>query len=299
MNKFLESCKGNKIFNHVAFNGGKYFIGNEKKNEFYELYCKSYNAGEYLYLIESCLYPCVFFIDVDQKINYFDILKYFPNQDSIICKCTQTDGIHFIFPNLIINNYEHIDCIPKDLQCLIDMSVYKTGLRMIGSRKLNSDRVYLPIYKYNGCEKMSEFSILTPELVKLCSIQTPESSWNSSKLGIKNTHLKSDYSDGSILQKLNENYKTCQIKKVTKMNDDLYCIQTNSKFCINKNDFHKSVGVYFVMKKNAKDNWEIRQKCYCKCNIERNNGLCKNFTSQGITLSLNDINQIKIKSLLI
>ena len=296
MNKFLGNCKANSIFNHVAFNGGKYFIGNEKKNEFYELYCKSYNSGEYLYLIESCLYPCVFFIDIDKKIELLDILKYFPNQDSIICKCTETDGIHIIFTNLIINNYENIECIPNELKSLIDMSVYKTGLRMIGSRKLNSNRVYLPIFKYNGCEKISEFSMLTPELLKSCSIQTPESSCNPSQSRIKNATLKSEYSDYSFFQKLHENYKSCQIKKVTKMNDKIYYIQTDSKFCLNKNDFHKNNFIYFVMKKNAKDNWEIRQKCYCKCNIERNNGMCKNFISQGIILSLNEINEIKIKS---
>lgn len=303
---YLKTFKSQSDFNYVSFDGGKYNINNENRITFIKEYCDSYNRNEYLYLVECCLYPCKLFIDIDKKdiqdIDYKDIIKmvssHFEKHEMIVCLCTHTNGIHIIFNDIMLKSATHITTLlPGDIMKYIDMSVYKTGLRLIGSRKLNEDRVYLPRYKYINGIKQETYNIktLTPEILNLCCIQTDESKQKpnhqktSSLQTVNYKNLESHF-----LYKLHNVYGNCKIKRVFIKNSVIY-IQTNSKFCMNLNDNHKNNYVYFIIKKNNQDDHILSQKCFCRCNTveKRQYGYCRDFCSKEVIISRNDYNFIR------
>lgn len=286
---YMHQFKSNDKYNYVSFDGGKYYIDSNNKQNFFQKYMNAFNTGEYLYMVELCTYPCKFFIDIDKEIDLNFILNFFDSEISIICKCTETKGIHLIFPNLIMKSFDDIACVPIELRNVIDMSVYKSGLRMIGSKKLHQNRIYLPVYKYKGCKKIETFRTLNMDLLHLCSIHTHDSSiYEKAKKRTNSINV-------NIFENLHPEYNNIKIKKVFRYNNDIICIQTNSKFCLNLNDYHKNNFIYFLIKKNKKDNMVLCQKCFCKCNTKdkRLYDYCKNFTSIEYILTLDEINYFK------
>ena len=90
-----------------------------------------------MHMVERVRYPCKFFMDVDKidgidmkLIDYF-ISKY-PTDEFIICINEINTGIHIIFQNKTVSSPEEAI---KECKIECDKTVYRTGLRMIGSKK--------------------------------------------------------------------------------------------------------------------------------------------------------------------
>jgi hypothetical protein len=295
---FLKSKESTDISNFCTFVGNKYFIPNEELPNFRKLYCDSVNNGEFLYMVERVRYPCKFYIDVDKKdckgLDLFDImvkiLKYYDKYETLVCVCTEKNGIHIIFQNLIVDNVDQaISQVPNELNDFIDTSVYSTGLRMIGSRKPNEDRVYLPRFKMKGEMVLKHYLKykITIRLLERSIINLDHTDINPVSKHITNLQCQVCSEPFNWLSDLYPSHKGMFIKKVYKFKNNIY-IQTNSKRCLNmKNEFHKSNFVYFMIFKNKKGVDFVTQKCYCTCDTTegRLNGKCKSFYSSPIPLT--------------
>ena len=79
----------------------------------------------------------------------------------------------------------------------------------------------------------------------------------------------------SFLQETYEN-KNIITKSFKKLGNYISC-GTNSKFCLNINDFHKNAKVYYVFDLNKKICY---QKCFCTCEKQKPFTNCRNFKSK-------------------
>lgn len=159
------------IQTHLSFNKGKYNVPDEHFDDFNKKYfefLKTKTENENVYLIEKINNSnFAFFMDIDidkNKKNGFSdtevqnliiiinkiINKYNEDEniiENIVCKCN--DKYHIIYNNLIVNDKiakklveEIIEEFVKEndisknfCENCIDCSVYRTGLRMLGSIK--------------------------------------------------------------------------------------------------------------------------------------------------------------------
>jgi len=307
MFKFLNEFKTNRTSNYVSLSNGKYYIPIEKRTQFFNRYVSSYYENEYMYLVERVEYPCKLYIDIDGKNNICTsqivkyILKEISSKDIMICKCTETDGYHIIFNDIILNSKDDIiQFLPETLKQYIDLSVYSSGLRMIGSRKPHLDRVYLP-YKIiinNVSKKIKEK--MSVDILMKCSINTHEKIVCKSSehvVGsecpnkIQNTNDMKNMGNvhrcSQLFSLINENYRNVYITKIkrTKINNIIYTIfNTTSKYCINYEKEHNNAHIYFILTENN-DNVKINQRCCCKCDIQRKHGLCSKYKSKDIELN--------------
>lgn len=172
--RFTKDISDNKKLTHLSFNGGKYNVSDEKHDEFYKMYYKSLTEGEELYIIEKIneTSKFAFFLDIETpngknyiiKKNDIDIIiketvgvckLFFTNDDNNLTQACEyivskrNNKYHVNFPNLIVKNntanilikqiLNKIDVKVDDylLKNLIDTSVYRTGLRLLGSKKKN------------------------------------------------------------------------------------------------------------------------------------------------------------------
>ena len=53
LQEFLDNHKGDSLWTHTSLKGGKYFIPDEHKDQFYELYVESIRDQEKQYLTEK------------------------------------------------------------------------------------------------------------------------------------------------------------------------------------------------------------------------------------------------------
>lgn len=156
---------------HLSFNKGKYNVPDEKYDEFYKKYYKTITDENdpdrtSLYLIEKVYNSnFAYFIDLDIKnedIDDQDILDVIEIAKETIVqmfrgtalteyivskrKTDTNSNYHINFYNLIVNNVtgkaltskilENKTVLSGELKNSIDLSVYRTGLRLLGSRKL-------------------------------------------------------------------------------------------------------------------------------------------------------------------
>lgn len=287
---FIEWCKKNNVFTqdskittHLLLNGGKLCITNDLLEEFYYIYSKSLELNEDLYIVEKVSNKLNYFLDIDCKnIDNIDIESIIENIDNIfqiskyIYKCNKTNGFHIIFPNenhtptecenitkqliqklCCVNNYNE-----ELLKQIIDCSVYKTGLRMIGSYKKDDHRYYT----INSIPRTQ----LSKEDIKNSSIR-----FSNINIDLKFVPRVLMYSNdlkyliAKEIEYFNQNYKDIKVTKIEKINKDLFCINTNSHYCMNKNENHTKEVVYFVVSKK-----KIFQKCYSS------NGKIENMTNK-------------------
>ena len=164
-----------KTQTHLAFNGGKYNVDDKHYNEFYKNYYEQLIAGNNeLYIIEK-VQNCKFayFLDIEvpkgdtiiltktqvetiiQKMNVI-ISQTFKQSDTF----TLTENIitqriinkditkfHVNYPNLVVaSNIAQVitkkliaELANSNLKKVIDISVYRTGLRLFGSKKSKKD----------------------------------------------------------------------------------------------------------------------------------------------------------------
>jgi P4 family phage/plasmid primase-like protien len=160
---------------HLSFNKGKYNVPDEKYEEFYKKYYETIvnEKDADLYLIEKVYNSnFAYFIDLDindKDIGDSDIIDVIEVSKETISKMfqmeTDTDNkdilnyivskritdkgsnYHINFYNLIVNNVvgkrltncilENTNVLSGNLKSCIDLSVYRTGLRLLGSKKGN------------------------------------------------------------------------------------------------------------------------------------------------------------------
>lgn len=160
---------------HLSFNNGKYNVPDNKFDDFYKNYYNvisdvNNQERDSLYLIEKVSNSKFsFFIDLDvpkksdYKISDEDVLDIIDVSKTVISEMfigngmnldefivskritTRGSNYHINFYNLIVNNVVakkliteilQKDLLSNDLKGCIDVSVYRTGLRMLGSKKL-------------------------------------------------------------------------------------------------------------------------------------------------------------------
>ena len=163
--KFTQNIENSKDLTHLAFIGGKYNVPDTCYEEFYEKYYQAYVNGESLYIIEKIGNNFAFFIDIEvpknenlQTIitneNLQSIIsktkqvfeKTFINFDDTLVISKRNNKFHINYPNIIVNSNiaqylikNIILVLEQELKKIIDTSVYRTGLRLFGSKKKDAD----------------------------------------------------------------------------------------------------------------------------------------------------------------
>lgn len=208
---------------HLSFNKGKYNVPDEKLDEFYEKYYQAMLSNTDLYLIEKVhnSHFC-FFMDIDapkdKKVALTDenvqmllatvndiVIKMFCGDsvkltENVVSK--RMDKYHVNYPNIMVNSviakkiYEQLCDIKNDkleelVKC-IDISVYRTGLRMLGSKKNDSKskkQTEKQVYRVYNLEKQqyTEIKDTSYEVFKKTLLRKKETDSNL-------TLLKEEYS---------------------------------------------------------------------------------------------------------
>lgn len=217
--KFSENNASKQT--HLAFRGGKYNVPDGKYEEFYKNYFEKMSKGEELFMIEKIHNSLfTFFMDIEapkgsdiilddesvrsilgETVKCLREVFVEPNVEYIVSKSTneKENKYHVNFPNIITNSniVKEIFCtgseensyIQQLMKC-VDTSVYRTGLRMLGSKKKVADHVY----KLYDLEKGGfSGSALTWETFKKCVIRVPEgTSLTPTKHMLEQTDEKSE-----------------------------------------------------------------------------------------------------------
>ena len=295
MQSFLASHRASdtRCVTHLNLTGGKYEIRTDV-GEFRNLYAKTRNP---MHLVERVLYPSRFFVDVDKYPDAIDglfheVTKHFPCV--VMCVCTEGEtGIHLIFPDVVVHNPEDAnttcarlcDRVPV-LAPFVDKSVYRSGLRMLGSHKSATVQRAYSMYGSNHSNptRVSAFDL------GLCSIHhgihgQPPVSITSKPAPSTRRLTGSIHVDFSVL---NDAYKAVCVFDVKKYGtgDRYYTLLCNNRFCQNIMEEHRSKCAYFVVDVRKK---EVTQRCLCKCQTKS----CSSFISHRAKIGLREFYKIK------
>ena len=278
---------------HVCLQGGKLRITESNVKKFISIYRNLLKNNEPLYLVERVSSIINFFIDIDAKQDenttniVKDVLQILPLKH-VLYKCNKTNGYHILFPDVITTPDEAYSMIVSLKKKLIDVklynkefinkciddTVYKSGLRMIGSYKPNTTRYYTE-------NNISRLKIKKDEIESSFIRASYDVYKQTSKIS---KSIKCDESNMIIseIKTFNKIYDNIQIRSIKKIGNTI-SIATNSQFCMNINRNHNSHFIYFIITPKK----ILHQKCFCKCNTleGRQHGLCSNFKSIGFPLS--------------
>lgn len=177
LTRFLNSYTKDtsKVQTHLNLNGGKYNIPENQLNSFYKIYYDEIikNNNE-ISLSEKISEHFAYFQDIDSKgktINDDDIMKLIATSIKLMKEWFDVDQINYIvskrMSNYHINYYDIVvtsetailftkEIVEKEemFKDYIDTSVYKTGLRLLGSSKgkqsnQNDEEKFYKIYDLN------------------------------------------------------------------------------------------------------------------------------------------------------
>jgi P4 family phage/plasmid primase-like protien len=198
-NNFLSKYKNDteKTQTHLSFVNGKYNIPIDEIPKINKIYFQAIQANEHIYLMEKITntnFP--FFLDIDLPkdtsviITISDIkiiIKLFNdllqnhvidnNGDFVVSRRKVSRDVykyHINFPELPVN-YEIasilanllINVLPDNLKSTIDKSVYRTALRMLGSRKNKDDTNVYRVFDIETSEYLDlTFDLFTKTLLK-------------------------------------------------------------------------------------------------------------------------------------
>jgi hypothetical protein len=277
MNSFLttHTTRSSQEATHLSLVGGKYKIKDSASvKQFRELYISHPNTN---YIVERVCYPGYFFMDLDKcRIPLAGLSKLlkslsdevFIYSNAIVPNSEMELGIHAIFKNIIIHSPVDAERILNkmcekvpEIQEYVDHSVYRSGLRMIGSKKsYKVNRIYLPLNKRHLTIRDLENASIHYKI----ETATPYSGQprqiteylNTKYLNFKGIHPLFEKISIQSVQKKERIDFLSDNKQTT------FIIISTSKFCPNINGTHKSKNAYFVL--NTKSH-EVYQKCLCKC----------------------------------
>jgi hypothetical protein len=301
--KFKNYCKQNGLFTkdasiatHLFMDGGMLSVDTQKLPEFLNTYVNCLVNGEVITLVEKLGKNCTmrFFMDIDKTDEIDDIITagtkvigMFPS----VYQCTQRKGYHLIF-NKEVTNKDAIefgtkikDELKTSRKNVVDLSVYNTGLRMIGSHKYCNvkheyeHRSYMPM---NDTSPIT-LDILKPSIVRIRPV-IPNKEKNNSGPNERSHSTLNKY-----FKKLNNAFDNINVRNIQKLDNNTYCVSVESKFCININKEHTKNHVYFVIHKG-----QMYQKCHSN-NMKTAGRLynyCHCFKSMPVKLSQTDYNNI-------
>lgn len=195
--KFIENNASKQT--HLAFRGGKYSVPESKYEEFYKNYYEKMKRGEEMFMIEKIHNSTfAFFMDIEapkgseiilvdesvktileETVKCLKEVFVDPNVEYIISKSTneKENKYHVNFPYIITDSNTTNEIFKgtcgensyvEQLMKCVDKSVYRTGLRMLGSKKKVADHVY-KLYDLERGEFLE--SVLTWEAFKKCTIR--------------------------------------------------------------------------------------------------------------------------------
>jgi hypothetical protein len=173
-----------------------------------------------------------------------------------------------------------------------------------GTGKL-TEVAYLPIFRYNctGPFKLMERVDTTEPSVDVlfaatirtdCKVTqsiSPPGDIPKKREGFFNRdQTKNEVKDPTVsnlletyIQSNMSGQSTAKVHKIFKSDKgNAYFIATDSSYCENLGRCHSSNHVWFLIQE---DDFKISQKCFCRCDILRNRGFCKDFTGRGHELT--------------
>jgi hypothetical protein len=271
MDSFLKKHTTSEVSEttHLSLVGGKYNIPYHEMDTFYKLYVHELNHNRPLYLVERVRYPCYLFIDLDNV----DTVVETPSHDREHVKVSvresegSTRGVHIIFKDVIVNDYDHAVAEAKKrfAEDGLDTSVYRSGLRMLGSSK---SRTKSRTYKPFGTNTQGKHTFTLADmydhslLITNKSKQLPAPSQAKSVTVHDSVSSASNESFLSDFSRIHPRFKQVRITRVFKKDKSTIIVQTTERFCINMDREHKSNHIYFVI---SLDNKTMFQQCYCTC----------------------------------
>jgi hypothetical protein len=273
---------------HLMMDGGKLEVNPQKYPDFLEKYFKSINKGEKLSIVEKLGKNCTmrFFLDLDFKKGSANLEKILQVANDVvkceptIFKCTQYCGYHIIYNTEVSmeDAEKKANDIKKKLDIkvgsTIDTSVYRSGLRMIGSLKYSHKTKSMENRWYTSIDENITFDVLKSSIVRIKT--TNEIDDEVYCIPCDQTHYH------KAMVKIHSEYKKARILGVKQFNETM-CIRTDSNFCTNIGGYHKSCHVYFVINKG-----NMSQKCFCSCRNSkgRRYSYCDSYISKSVRVSV-------------
>lgn len=266
MDSFLKQHKTLETKNatHLSLVGGKYHIPHDEMDNFYSLYVSNKIP---MFLVERVRYPCYLFMDLDNT-TVSSVVPFLNVHQCFISGREERTGFHIIFKSIIVNDCD--EAIQKARSMIqdeyLDVSVYKTGLRMLGSYKsIQLSRIYKP-YPFTNTQLTIQDMKDHSFLIQNTSVNLPKTLVSTNSVSYQGQNY--DFS------RIHPEYKSIHIVKVLKNSNASLIIQTAEKFCTNINDKHKNNHIYFIITNKM----QMKQKCFCTCKHTN----CKNFTSVSV-----------------
>ena len=259
---------------HLSLIGGKYTIPYRDMDRFFELYVDARNRNQPLYLMERVRYPCYLFVDLDRvSLDQWNHIKE-TWCDSPGCEISVRDadsdiGVHFIFKNVIVDSADHaIREARKRFDDSFDESVYRSGLRMLGSSKNHkSDRIYRPVRHGDASgEKRRRLTVSDMRAHSLLvfgqSLVLPSCSATKEYLDLSS---RRSVANGPAFDfgRIHPAYAHLSVTRIRKqLMDRCWVIDTTERFCTNVGREHKSNHIYMVVHEPTRT---MVQRCYCTC----------------------------------
>jgi len=296
---------------HVGMMGGKIHVPPGKTAEFMTEYISQVQQNNKLFLVEQCNGETFrFFIDLDYKSDeelnveeIEDIARKFTkvvNCGNCIIMVAEPKpvgdkiktGVHMTWYDcevtldgaMDIRNEIISKCGYEDA---IDISVYKTGIRLPWSHKYTARTkevggFYVPIkvITQNGGVRDIDPSP-SVEILKLCCIRMPSSKIREGGFSQDLLAKSIDNPDLYIaiqqfVRRFFQGQRNFNVKNIFGYKGGTFLINTDSRYCENKGSIHMGNHIYFAINKYG----HVYQKCHCKCEVHRNSGFCSDFTGQ-------------------
>jgi hypothetical protein len=276
MNSFLckRVAKDVHESTHLSLVGGKYTIPYCDMDAFYELYVTELDHKHPLFLVERVRYPCRLFVDLDnvtpeQRSAIMDTWQHVDDCQISVRNSDQGKenvGIHMIFTKIIVQSCEDaiLEAEKKFERDQLDTSVYKSGLRMLGSNKNRKmTRIYHPASRTQSYRITVNDMYNHSLLVKNVSTKLPVS---PDKCARAKTSVTSSCGSSSSMEEINferihPKYKNVRIARIHKQDSEI-TFYTYERFCTNIGREHKSNHIYIVFHEPTKT---MTQRCFCTC----------------------------------
>lgn len=308
-------AKKGKSPSHVSMRGGVHFVPPDREDEFFRTYERLVKENVKLYLVEQCnTQEFKFFLDIDLKApealdipQITDICKRISKIVDggkcvvLVAKPKQVgdqvkSGIHMVWFNYVVELEEAMNVRNQlvaelgtdyNWEDILDTSVYRAGIRLPWSWKYNKktqqdESCYLPLCFLTEKQVVREVSQQPDaQVLKLCSVRMSKSGKREGQFS-KAQMAKSIPDDGRFgeleifIRKFAEGQKKTRVKSIMKKEANFLVVDTNSRYCENKGGIHAGNRIYFVINKEG----IMYQKCFCKCDINRRLGFCKDFRGQ-------------------
>lgn len=273
---------------HVVMTGGTLEITDTIG--FYGRYIQRVVLGEKQHIVELKTDKFKFYIDFDLKddepmsdsraISIFKDWEseirgpvYVAKAPARIVDGQWKSGFHLVWPERTVTKQGYTklrnSAVLKTPQLADFIDVPSSGLRMLWSHKHPVGKPYVPFVSIlRGTVQTLD---PTPNLNMLVTF-----SIRSDSLEHSTTDNSADSALEEFIRKHIRGQEACNVKKIL-TNKQGIIVQSDSTYCENLGDRHKSNHVWFIIK-----NGKIHQKCHCKCDIKRLKGVtCSKFIGTG------------------